>query len=88
MHRFIANVASGLRGLPALGAGAAGSGGRATVVALALAGGTVAYMQSYPRSIPVKDPTDERLGTIKMPIDICVAWRVFGWRGCWQESLA
>ncbi|KAI8469632.1 MAG: mitochondrial carrier domain-containing protein [Monoraphidium minutum] len=63
MHRFLINIASGLR-LPQLAAGgaAAGSaGGRATAF-VALAGiGSVAYLQSYPRTIPEKDPTDSKL---------------------------
>jgi hypothetical protein len=45
------------RGLPAL-TGASGRGG--AVVAVAAAGGTVAYLHSYPRTIPPKDPTDKK----------------------------
>jgi hypothetical protein len=44
------------RSLPALG----GAGGRTGIVAVAAAGGTVAYLHSYPRTIPPKDPSDKR----------------------------
>lgn len=61
MHRIFLNIASGLRGIPAAaGAGAATSSGRVGLVAVALAGGSVAYMRSYPRTIPAKDPTDSK----------------------------
>lgn len=44
--------------LPAAGAG--GIAARNTAVAVALAGGSVAYMRSYPRTIPAKAPGDAK----------------------------
>jgi hypothetical protein len=42
------------------GTGAAAVTGRGAVVGLALAGGTVAYLRSFPEEIPKKDPADKR----------------------------
>lgn len=69
MHRLWLSLAGGggFR-LPAAGAAA----GRNAVIGAALAGGSVAYLRSYPKSVPPKEPGDRRL---------VVACCVLAWEG-------
>ena len=56
MNRLFFNLAGGMR----FPAGGAAVSGRTAVVAVALAGGSVAYLRSYPRAVPSKDPADTK----------------------------